>query len=190
MGLRDILGPSKKDLLAAIENTQKENEDLRASIQRTEGKQRLLEEQVKTRSKVLNRTLFYSTNKVDSTGRSRDGNIYYGPHYDLSELGRAIDVEPYISISVRKHREQILKEGHQIVGPEDEMNDYIRRRLFEMFLVSGVTTEEWLRQFTTNLIHYGTAFLVIKRDVQRSSGVRIKMYGKKMDPIAAVFPRS
>jgi hypothetical protein len=125
-----------------------------------------------------------------SSGGRRTGsnNIYYGPLHDLSEIARAVDIEPFISISVRKHREQILKEGYQIVGEEEDLIDYINQRLFEMFLVSGVTTEQWVREFTTQLITYGTAFLVKGRNKDKSTGSRIRIHGKTLEPIAAVFP--
>jgi hypothetical protein len=68
------------------------------------------------------------------------------------------------------------------------MVDYIEQRLFDMVLISGVTTEEWLREFTTNLVAYGSSLLVMRRSLEKSRGERVRLHGKKLDPIAAVFP--
>lgn len=137
------------------------------------------------RSKILGRVKGYEFDGgLDRRGgRSR----FIPPVYDLSEIARAADVEPYINQSIRKHREQILKEGYQISGLDDEMVSYIRHRLFEMSLVTGVTTEQLLREVVTNLIMYHNAFIIFRRDAERSSGKPIRMYGKEMAPIAGMF---
>lgn len=109
------------------------------------------------------------------------------PVYDLAEISRASDIEPYVSQSVRKHREQILKEGYQISGSEEEMEAYVRQRLFEITLLTGITTEQWLRELVTNLVTFHNAYLIFRRDANRSSGKRIKMYGVELEPIAGIF---
>lgn len=109
------------------------------------------------------------------------------PVYDLAEISRAADIEPYISQSVRKHREQILKEGYQISGSDEMMISYIKQRLFEITLLTGITTEQWLRELVTNLITFHNAYLIFRRDPNRSSGKRIKVYGIELDPIAGIF---
>ncbi len=184
-------------------NSQKEIETLKSSYgslakelndiklaARSEVDPKALNEVIKERRRTLQKPLHYKTPHSSSGGLERKdiSFIYYGPGYDLGEIGRAIDVEPYVNQSVRKHREQILKEGYHINGNDEEMVSYVKQRLFEMSLVSGVTTQTWLREFTTSLVAYGTSFLVVKRDKDRSSGKTVRMYGKDRDPIAAVYP--
>jgi hypothetical protein len=189
MGFRDWLTrPFARELELYKNATEKEIQDLKASLSVERERARTFEQEVKTRRRTLQKPIQYATSNTSSIGTSRDKNIYYGPLYDLSEIARAVDIEPYINQSIRKHREQVLKEGYMLDGEEEEMISYIRKRLFEMFLVSGVTTEEWLREFTTNLITYATALLVVKRDVNKSTGSAIRWHGKRLDPIAAVFP--
>lgn len=193
MGLFD----RKKPIIdTSLADAQKEITSLRATIQdlklAVEGQSirtGAIEKAIKERRRTLAKPLHYKTPSVSGEIDRKDVNhIYYGPGYDLGEIARSIDIEPYINQSVRKHREQILKEGYRISGVEDDMVNYVKKRLFEMCLVSGVTTQQWLRDFTTNLVAYGTGFLVIKRDSERSSGRTIRMWGKDREPIAAVYP--
>jgi len=177
------------DLKNGIMSLKNEISDLKLAA-KSEADPKKMTEIIKERRRTLQKPLHYRTPNPASVGYERKDidYIYYGPGYDLAEIGRAIDIEPYINQSVRKHREQILKEGYHINGPDDELVQYVKKRLFEMSIVSGVTTQQWLRDFTTNLVAYGTAFLVLKRDKERSNGKTIRMYGKDRDPIAAVYP--
>lgn len=193
MGLFDYTF-TKKSALAErdkqIQALSRSIADLKLAVEGQSAKSNQIEQAIKERRRTLSRPLHYRTTPVGSDiGDRKDTNhIYYGPGYDLAEIGRAIDVEPYVNQSVRKHREQILKEGWSIKCDDDEVLDYIYKRLFEMALVSGITTDQWLREFTTNLIGYATSFLVVKRDSNRSSGKSIRLYGKDREPMAAVFP--
>lgn len=158
--------------------------DIKLSIPGTRGEeiQRALEE----RSRMLGRVRGYEfKGAVDL--RQDNRSKFTPPLYDLSEIGRASDVEPYIIQSIRKHREQILKEGYQIHGTEDDMVNYIKQRLFEISLATGLSTEQWVRETVTNLVTYHNAFLIFRRDAKRSSGSPIKMYGKELAPIAGIF---
>jgi hypothetical protein len=161
--------------------------DLKAAINQGKERTHSLAQEIKTRRRTLQKPLQYATSDVRAGDRSSK-RMYYGPLYDLGEIGRAVDVEPYIRVSIRKHREQILKEGYEIQGSDPEMVEYIKKRLFEMVLMTGVTTDQWLRDYTTNLITYATSFLVLKRDLDKSSGSEVKWHGKRLKPIAGIFP--
>lgn len=155
---------------------------LTISGSRSQEIQRALE----VRSRMLGRVRGYEF-KGATELRQINRSKFTPPIYDLSEIARAADVEPYINQSVRKHREQILKEGFQISGPDEDMVSYVKRRLFEICLLTGVTTEQWLREVVNNFILYHNAFLIFRRDRMRSSGKAIKMYGKELEPIAGIF---
>lgn len=117
-----------------------------------------------------------------------DRNVVFSqPPYDLQEIARASDVEPYINQSIKKHREKILKEGYTLYGQDEEMVEYIKKRLFEISIVTDCSTEEWVRQLTLNLVTYHTAFIVFKRDKSRSTGGIIRKFGKNLQPIAGIF---
>ena len=158
--------------------------DIKLTISGSRGQE--IQRALEIRSKMLGRVKGYEFKGVSSLRQTNRAN-FTPPIYDLAEIARVADVEPYVTQSVRKHREQILKEGYQITGVEDEMVAYIRGRLFEIYLLTGITTEQWLRDLVTNLILYHNAFLIYRRDSSRSSGKPIRMYGKEINPIAGIF---
>ncbi len=116
-----------------------------------------------------------------------DRGLFKKCEYDLAEIGRAVDIEAYIGQSVRKHREQILKEGFKLSGIDDNLIEYIENRLFEVALVTGITTAQTLRDVVLNLIMYHNAYIVFRRDKYRSTGKPVMMYGKTLQPIAGMF---
>ncbi|RMG69764.1 MAG: hypothetical protein D6710_08235 [Nitrospirae bacterium] len=173
---------SREDI---VDNIQKQLSDIRLALGQREN--RKIEQSIKSERRALERPLHYSTRPVGFGVRS-SGRDYEGPVYDLSEIAKIIDVEPYVNQSVRKHREQILKEGFTIQGPDQRQVDYIYQRFFEMELIADMPIEYVIREFTTNLVAYATSFIVKKRDSKRSSGNPVRMYGKTLEPIAAIFP--
>ncbi|MHA2066052.1 MAG: hypothetical protein ACXABY_16900, partial [Candidatus Thorarchaeota archaeon] len=140
MGLFDFFKSTKlEELTKLVQRVERENKDLKATIGAGVQRQRSFEQEVKQRRRTLNKPIHYATPNTDSVGNRRLGQTqFYGPLHDLGEIGRAIDIEPYITVSIRKHREQILKEGWSVSGEEQEMVDYIEQRLFDMVLISGV----------------------------------------------------
>ena len=172
-----------------IDRLRKELSDIRLANRQLAANQRALQEVIRNKRRTLSKPLVYSTGNVKgSTSRKDTSHMYEGPVYDLAEIGRAMDVEPYVNQSVRKHREQILKEGWELVGKDEEMVEYVRTRLFEISLVTGLSTDEWIRDFVTNLVTYATTFLVLKRDEKKSGGSKYRLHGKEMRPIAGIFP--
>lgn len=140
-----------------------------------------IESIIKNSPKAISKQKFYK-----ASGGFRSGIGEECP-YDLQEISRAADVEPYISISIRKHREQILKDGYHCDSSDVNIKRYIEKRIFELSLRSPFTFDDIIREAFTNLIKYHTAFIVIERDLYRSSGKQIKLYGKVLDPISAIY---
>lgn len=128
--------------------------------------------------------LSYGAQKSTS-GRSGD---FRPPFHDYSEIARAIDTESFLSSSIKKHREYVLKEGFMPTGSNPETVEYIRRRMFLFALATGITEEEWVRELVTNLVSFSSSFIVKKRDRDKSVGRSIRLHGKKLDPIAGLFP--
>ena len=159
--------------------------DIKLAIE--SGKSTDIKRALENRSKMLGRIRGYEYTGPSGYLGSANKSRFEPPIYDLLEISRASDIEPYICQSIRKHREQILKEGFKVSGPDDTLVDYVHQRLFEIGIMTGITTEQWMRELVTNLITYHNAFLVFRRDNTRSSGKPITMYGKKLDPIAGIF---
>jgi post-segregation antitoxin (ccd killing protein) len=144
-----------------------------------------IQKAIEKRTKILGRVKTYES--AASSSQFARNSVFNAPIYDLSEVARAADVEPYIMNSIRKHRTNILKEGYEIKGDDQRTVDYINNRLYEIAMVTGIPTQTWVRDFITNVIMYHNGYLVFRRDADRSSGKQIKMYGKTLDPIAGIF---
>jgi len=177
-----------EELRKRVELQVAELEDVRARLANTNERSNKLEEYLRTRRTNLPKPIQYSSRNILSGGDRRNHAPFEGPIYDLSEIARALDVEAYIATSVRKHREQILKEGFTITGQTQETIDYINKRLFEFSLVTGLSFDEVVREYTTNLVQYATSFIVKQRDDEASSGKRHRWGGKELSPIAGIFP--
>ena len=137
------------------------------------------------RTKILGRARSYeSKGYTDSFTRNTK---FIAPVYDLSEIARCADVEPYVMNSIRKHRTHILKQGYELKGDNQKTVDYVNNRLYEIAMITGIPTMTWVREFVTNIVMYHNGYLVLRRDSTRSSGRQIRMYGKTLDPIAGVF---
>lgn len=192
MGFFNFISKEERDkiqsLIEANQAQAKELKDVKARLLKTQKETLSLSQFLKNKRTNLTKPLQFQSHNITGGGNSRNKQPFTGPVYDLSEITRALDVESYVAISVRKHREQILKEGYSITGENQEAVDYIKRRLFEFSLVSDTDFDEVLREYTTNLIQYATSFIVIARDPNASSGSRYKWRGKKHDPVAALFP--
>ncbi len=115
------------------------------------------------------------------------GSEYTTPIYDLGEIAKALDVESLFTASVRRHRELLLKEGWFFHGKNQETVSYVKKRIREIEMISGEPINAIMREAITNLVAYGNSFMVVKRDANRSSGGQIRMFGKKLDPISAIY---
>ena len=138
MGIFDFLKTKDIQSDSEISSLQEELKDLRLKVGQMTKSSAEVKSAIKERRKTLSKPLMYRTrgDKGSIFGRVTNQD-YIGPAYDLGEIARSIDVEPYINQSVRKHREQILKEGFHFSGVDEEMVRYLNQRIFEMELVSG-----------------------------------------------------
>jgi hypothetical protein len=144
--------------------------------------------EVVTLPRIKRRTLSLDRGSYLSQGGvSGNGNIVESP-FDLTEISVASTTEAYIGQSIRKHRELVLKEGYEISGSDMSMVDYVNTRLFEIALATGIPTSQWIREGLTNLIKYHNSPLVLYRNFNKSSGSTIQLWGKKLQPIAGIFP--
>jgi hypothetical protein len=186
--IKDILnligiGRTKPDQIFEDASTEEVKTDISLAVGDPKGS---VTSAIRSRSKTLGRTLSYEFQGQDIIKRS-GANQFVPPVHDLAEVARAADVEPYIDQSIRKHREMILKEGYTIEGNDDNLVQYIKARLFEMALVTGIPTESLIREGLTNLVKYHNSAYVLRRDITRSKGRKIRLYGKTLDPIAGMF---
>lgn len=162
--------------------TETNNRDIKLAV--TEEMISSVLESLKERTKILGKVGSYEF-RSDYIRHGTDN--FVGPQYDFSEIARALDVEAYVGRSVTKISEQVIKHGYEITGVDENMIAYIKNRLFEIALVTGIETDQILREITLSLVTYGNAYIILRRDKRRSSGNKIKMYGKTLQPIAGMF---
>lgn len=163
-----------------------EGTDIKLSVQSISGEVlKKIQEALQTRAKILGRVKSYEMSSTP-TRFTRNSTFVQSP-YELNEISRASDVESFVMQSIRKHRTNILKESYEIYGTNEETVKYVKDRLFEIAIVSGIPTLQWVRELITNIITYHNGILILRRDSTRSSGSKIKIYGKTVEPIAGIF---
>lgn len=108
------------------------------------------------------------------------------PVYDLDEVIKFQDLESYFRVSVDRHVEMIMKNGYKLKGKDQEAVQYVRRRLEEIELISDRPFLDILRSLVRNTVVTSNGYWVFSRDASRSTGRRIKMWGKKLNPISAI----
>jgi len=134
-------------------------------------------------------TLYYKTSLTARGYPSLGGSSgFITPMYNLGEIGKTMDVESYFAASIRRHRELVMKEGWYLHGKDNDAIKYVKKRLSEIELITGEPISSIVRELLTNLVAYGNAMLVLKRDPLRSSGAPLRMFGKTMQPISGLYP--
>ena len=130
-------------------------------------------------------TLTYQKPQVVRRDDRKDRVLIFEPCiYSLQELAVARDSESLINSSAEKHVEIALKAGFSIDGPK-RLTEHVRDRIFEIEINSQITMFDVVESLLDQVNLYGTGFLVVSRDKGRASGREFRMFGKKLDPIAA-----
>lgn len=162
-----------------------ETEDLKLNL--NTGNESTVEQNVQNVQRQPVHTLQYKHGVGARGWPTLAGSEYTTPVYDLGEIAKALDVESLFTASVRRHRELLLKEGWFFHGKNQETVKYVKKRIREIEMISGEPINAIIREAITNLVAYGNSFMVVKRDANRSSGGQIRMFGKKLDPISAIY---
>jgi hypothetical protein len=127
--------------------------------------------------------------RLKHLGFSRNSNIFEPPEYDLSEIGRAQDVESLVNTSFDKHLTMCLKEGFTISSKDNEIISYLRRRIRRIEMATQTAWDHIVRETMHNLIIYSNAFIVKVRSerVPEASSLTTTR-GRRLNPIAGYFP--
>lgn len=121
------------------------------------------------------------------------GREYFNPpEYNLVEVGRSADVESYVRQAVIKKVGLMFKSGWSIVGPNNEVVQYLYERLRQIEQAGGKPFDILLREIGSDLVLYHNAYLVKTRNRYASGGARRfdMRWGKNLDPVAAYFRMS
>ncbi len=177
----------------AIGEMQAEIRDLKLAIQRQDPEGDPVEESLKKGRRQQQPVIFYQipgskgapARKYSSFGDTSVPEV--GPVYDLSECIRLQDIESYYAVSVDRHVELIMKDGYLLDSGNPDAKAYVERRLMEMSYISGQPFGDTLRELVRNTVITANGYLVKKRDATRSSGRKIRLYNRELDPISALY---
>jgi len=141
---------------------------------------------VKEKRRPGKRDLTLQTGKQKMLSSRRTAGDEVAPVYDLTEVIKFQDLESYFRVSVDRHVEMIMKNGYRLKGKDPEAVKYMKRRLEEIEIISDRPFEDMLRSLVRNTVVTSNGYWVFSRDPMRSTGHRIKMWGKKLNPISAI----
>ncbi len=128
--------------------------------------------------KINNRSMHY--------GDRHRGN-WFKPEYDLTELQIAQDVDSYIFKAIQKKVQRFVLAGWEIVGKDQTTVDYIKRRLKEIELVSGMPLDLLMTNLVHDLARYSNCAWVKVRNKDASTGNIRNINGKEIEPVAGYF---
>jgi hypothetical protein len=128
--------------------------------------------------------------RLDNKGYSysdRHRGNWFKPEYDLTELQIAQDTDAYIFKAIQKKVHKIILAGWEFVGKDKEVVNYIKKRLREIEIVSGMPFDMMIINTAHDLARYSNCMWVKVRDSEASSGVIRPHLNKELDPVAGYF---
>lgn len=105
--------------------------------------------------------------------------------YDLSVIDRFADNESILFQTFSKIEEKGLNNGYQFASKDQEAVDYIRRRLWEFAQVTKKPSDMFIREIMVDLIKYSNCFLYKMRDINNSTGKRVRVGDDVLEPVSA-----
>jgi len=127
---------------------------------------------------------------TSNIGRSRAPSLRWeSPEWDLAECGRILDTESYVRRAFRNKKNLFLKEGFEFIGAKPERVRYIKKRIKQMEIATGIPFWVLMSQTVWSLIRTHNAFWVKVRDERASGGrLRTDQKNKSLKPVAGYFP--
>lgn len=120
---------------------------------------------------------------------TRGRGFFHSPEWDLSEIGKIIDVEGYVRQAFKKKEGLMFKEGVGLKGANPRTLQYIKRRMAGIARASRIPTIELYKRVGRCLIQTSNAFVIKVRDSKASQGRTRKdlATGKTLKPVAGYF---
>lgn len=129
-------------------------------------------------------TKVYTTN----IGRGRAPTLRWEvPEWDLVETGRILDTESIVRRAFRVKKNLFLKEGYEFTGSNLDRVSYIKRRLQQIEMASGIPFPILMSQTVSSLIRCSNAFWVKVRKSSASGGKTRTEGNKSLEPVAGYF---
>lgn len=118
----------------------------------------------------------------------RHRGTWFRPEYDLTEIQIAQDTDSYLFKSIQKKKNRFLIAGWDIVGQDQKIVSYIKRRIKEIEYVSKKPFEILLTETFIDMSRYSNSMWVKVRSKYSSTGkTRPGPNGSELEPVAGYF---
>jgi hypothetical protein len=107
--------------------------------------------------------------------------------FNMVEIAKAATTESYVMRAFIKFNTLMMKNGWKLDGWNPVTVNYVHRRIRQISLNTNQPFSVLVRSVVNNISEYCNAFLVFKRDSDRSYGRSMRMYGRQVAPIAGIF---
>ena len=121
------------------------------------------------------------------TYADRHRGNWFKPEYDLTELQIAQDTDSFLFKAIQKKVQRFVLAGWEFVGNNEETVNYIKRRVKEIELVSGMPFNLLLTDLAHDLIRYSNCAWVKVRNDDASTGRIRNRRNKTIEPVAGYF---
>lgn len=128
--------------------------------------------------KINNRSMTYA---------DRHRGNWFKPEYDLTELQIAQDVDSYVFKAIQKKVHRFVLAGWEFVGKDPTTVNYIKRRIKEIELTSGMPFNLLVKDLAHDLFRYSNCAWVKVRNRDASTGKVRVVNGKEIEPVAGYF---
>jgi hypothetical protein len=112
---------------------------------------------------------------------------FEGYNNALIEVNQALKSDSLLRQATQRYIEVSLRQGFNLVYKDDKVKSAIEKRLNEIQLVSDSTLYEVLIKVFSDLIRYGNAYIVFRRNKDNASGKEYNFFNKKLSPISSMF---
>lgn len=120
--------------------------------------------------------------------RSGTSNNWNDPEFDFKEIAKCLVTESFFRRIVDKYTELIWRNGYKLSGKNPASIRYIVNRFVLIQQATQKPFNQFLREFTQQLVTYNNTFIEKVRNRDASGGrPRTTFYGKYLEPVAGYF---
>jgi len=114
--------------------------------------------------------------------------VFVDSEYDLSTVANAVQLDGLLNRSVNIFVEQIIKNGYEVVIPNQKLYQHVSNRLKEIELFTNIKNTELTTLIARQLVTYGNAYVIKVRKTNVSKyGKKYKLYNRTVQPIVGLF---
>jgi len=121
-------------------------------------------------------------------GANPPNNVtFHQSEYDLYTIANARQLDGILNRAIGIFKEQILKNGYEIISKTDRAHKHLQKRMREIELSTNIKFRELVTTVADQLVTYGNAYVIkVRKDTSRY-GRRYKLFNKTLKPIVGLF---